>query len=229
VAAAAVLALAVAVTFGLPLLVADEAGALPPPKGAKGGKAGKKNEALEKLAAEARDLTTQVDRQIMTLFSDQILAGVYRSRISLLQKSWQELLAGVAPKPVAPRWTKPLPTEFVINAVAVSDAETLEAALATPSCKKRAGCRIWASIGIGSELVRRAGKFEASADLKGTIGTTRYAVPGVEVAITGPLMTVDLPLSSLYIYKGTYTGTIKVLLGERFKSRPFSFQLIETY
>lgn len=213
-------------TLALALSISVAASAVPPPRAA-----GKKGEALTKLETEAAELDKQVDREIMRLFSDQIWAGVYRSRLSILQKEWQALFAASAPKPVAKVYPKPAPMEFAINEALGSDADTLDAAIGAASCKKRAGCKIWARISFGSELVRRGGKFEFSADLKTGSGLSikRHAIPAKELAITGPVMTVDLPISDLYIYKGTYEGTLKVLCNERYKTKSFTFELISTY
>jgi hypothetical protein len=212
-------------TIALGLAFSLAANALPPPKGgAKGGE-------VAALETEAAELSKQVDREIMRLFSDQIWAGVYRARLSILQKEWQGLFAASAPKPVARTYPPVAPLEFAVNEALASDADTLDAALGTPSCKKRAGCKIWARISFGKELVRKGGKFEFSADLKTGTGLSikRHAVPAKELAITGAVMTVDLPISDLYIYKGTYQGTLKVLCNERYKSKSFTLELISTY
>jgi len=211
-------------SVALGLAISLVASAVPP-------RAGKKSEALTKLEADADELDKQVDREIMRLFSDQIWAGVYRSRISILQKEWQALFAASAPKQPVKVYPKVAPMEFAINEALGSDADTLDRAMNAPSCKRRAGCKIWARISFGSELVRRGGKFEFSADLKTGTGLSikRHAVPAKELAITGPAMIVDLPISDLYIYKGTYEGTLKVLCNERYKTKSFTFQLISTY
>jgi hypothetical protein len=210
-------------------LLAGRAGAVPAKKAAT--KPAKPAEQVAKLDEEAKGLEKQVDEELRRLFRYQVQSGVYRNRLAILQKEWQKLFAGMqaSAKPRLKLYPTPKPGDFVIDEVRGSDAESLEQALVTGNCKKRAGCRIWARISFGKELVQKGGKFEFSAELKLKSGTTRIAVPTKEMTITGPVATVDLALDALYIYKGTYEGTLKVMYGERFKSKSFSFDLIETY
>ena len=207
-------------------LLAGRAGAVPAKKAAKPA------EQVAKLDEEAKGLEKQVDEELMRLFRYQVQSGVYRNRLAILQKEWQKLFAGMqasAAKPTLKLYSTPKPGDFAIDEVRGSDADSLERALVTGNCKKRAGCRIWARISFGKDLVKKGGKFEFSAELKLKTSTTRIAVPTKELTITGPVATVDLALDALYIYKGTYEGTLKVMYGERFKSKSFTFELIETY
>jgi hypothetical protein len=211
-------------------LLAGHAAAVPAKKAAP--KAAKPAEQVAKLEEEAKGLQKQVDDELMRLFRYQVQSGVYRNRLAILQKEWQKLFAGMQASAAKPRlklYPAPKPGDFVIDEVRGSDAESLEQALVTGNCKKRAGCRVWARISFAKDLVQKGGKFEYSAELKLKTGTTRIAVPTKEMTITGPVATVDLALDALYIYKGTYEGTLKVMYGERFKSKSFSFDLIETY
>jgi hypothetical protein len=217
------------VCFTLGALLAAPAIAAPAKKAAK---AAKPSEALTKLEDEAKDLQKQVDDQLLSLFRYQVQSGVYRSRLATLQKEWQKLFANMqvaGTKRKIKMYPTPKPADFVIDEAVGSDAESLESAVSTSSCKKKAGCRIWARISFGKEMVQKGGKYEFSAELKLKSGTTRVAVPTKEMTITGPVATVELALDALYIYKGTYEGTLKVMCGERYKSKRFSFELIETY
>jgi hypothetical protein len=217
------------VCFTLGALLASPAAAVPAKKAAK---AAKPSEVLTKLEDEAKELQKQVDAQLLSLFRYQVQSGVYRSRLGILQKEWQKLFATMqvaGTKRKIKMYPAPKPGDFVIDEAVGSDAESLEAALNTGSCKKKAGCRIWARISFSKEMVQKGGKYEFSAELKLKSGTTRVAVPTKEMTITGPVATVELALDALYIYKGSYQGTLKVMCGERYKSKNFSFELIETY
>jgi len=210
------------------LVLVGTASALPPPK-APAGPAKPKNAALAALETEIKELESNVDRELLRLFSDQVQTGVYRSRLGILQREWQQLFAAQAPKAKPKSYAPPAPGEFAIDEAVGSDGESLEQAMLTSVCKKRRGCRIWARVSFGKELVKKGGKFEFSAEVKSKGSITKYAVPAKEMTISGNSVVVDLPLESLYIYKGTYEGTLKVLCNERYKSKSFSFELIDTY
>ena len=159
-------------------LLAGRAAAVPAKKAAP--KAAKPAEQVAKLEEEAKGLEKQVDEELLRLFRYQVQSGVYRNRLAILQKEWQKLFAGMQASAAKPRlklYPTPKPGEFVIDEVRGSDAESLEQALVTSNCKKRAGCRIWARISFAKELVQKGGKFEFSAELKLKSSTTRIAVP----------------------------------------------------
>jgi hypothetical protein len=208
------------------VLLAGAALAAPPP-GAK--KAKPKNETLAKVEEEVKEAQKEVDRELLRLFGDQVQTGVYRGRLGILQHEWQKLFAEQGPKPKARVYPTPAAGEFAIDEAVGSDRESLDDALLTASCKKRRGCRIWARIAFGKELVKKGGRFEFSAEVRLKGSTTRYAVPAKEMVITGPSLVVDLPLEGIYISKGRYEGTLRVLYGDRYKSKPLAFDLIDTY
>ena len=170
-----------------------------------------------------------MDQELLRLFSDQVQTGVYRSRLGILQREWQKLFAETGPKPKKHTYPAPAPGEFAIDAAVGSDRESLDDALQSASCQKKRGCRIWARISFGKELVKKGGRFEFSAEVwaKGT--DSKVAVPAKEMTITGPSQIVDISLDAIYLSKGSYQGTLKVIYGERVKSKALGFELIEVY
>jgi len=184
---------------------------------------------ISQLKGQVAELQLKIDKQLLYMFQDQVQAAVYRSRLSNLQKEWQQLFAAMGTKPKLTAPKPPPPGEFRIDEVVGSDAPGLEAAIATPSCKRRKDCRIWARIAFGAEMVKKGSKFEFSAEVVNRAGSKRKAVPAKTLTINQPVMVIDLPLSGVYIYKDHYTGTLRVLCDGRYKSKSFAFQLIRTY
>jgi hypothetical protein len=185
-----------------------------------------KREKIEQLKGKISELQQKIDKQLQYMFKDQVQAAVYRSRLSSLQKEWQKLFAAMGNRPKLKTLKPQPPNDFSIEEVVGSDAPSLEMALATPSCKRRKDCRIWARIAFGSEMVKKGSKFELSADVVNRAGTKRKAVPAKTLTINQPVMVVDLPLGSVYLYKDHYKGTLRLLCDGRYKSKTFSFQLI---
>lgn len=188
-----------------------------------------KREQIAQLKAEITKLQQTIDKQLLYMFKDQVQAAVYRSRLSSLQKEWQKLFTAMGNQPKLKTPKPPPPNDFSIEEVVGSDAPSLEMALATPSCKRRKDCRIWARIAFGTEMVKKGSKFELSADVVNRAGTKRKAVPAKTLTINQPVMVVDLPLGGVYLYKDHYKGTLRLLCDGRYKSKTFSFQLIRAY
>jgi hypothetical protein len=184
---------------------------------------------LQRLEQRAKDLQRRIDDELRYMFQAQVQAAVYRSRLSSLQQEWQKLFTAIGARPKLSTPRPPPPNELRIEEVVASDAQSLEQALATPSCKRRKDCRIWARISFGRELVKSGSKFEFSADLVNRSGSKRAAIPAKSLTVNQPIMVVDLPLSGTLIYKDHYKGTLRVLCEGRYKSKPFEFQLIKTY
>ena len=75
-------------------------------------------------------------------------------RLKDLQQQWQELFGKVGLKHKKPKLPPLDPNEFRIEEATGSDATALDRAVVTPSCKRRKGCRVWAKIGFGKNLLK---------------------------------------------------------------------------
>ncbi|MCC6751710.1 MAG: hypothetical protein IT371_28920 [Deltaproteobacteria bacterium] len=209
------------------LLLGGAAGAQP--KAAKPAKGAK--EKGPSPTQEAEELQKKIDQELQWFFSYQVEGATYRSRLKILQSEWHKLFGemGTKEKPKQAKTLPPPLSGFRIDTVSANDGLSAETAQTTTGCKKRRGCRVWVWVSFAKDLVTKQAKFEISADLSSATGSSRYAVPAKELTAREGSMAIDLALDQLYIYKGKYTGTLKVLCEGRYLSKPFELELFDTF